>query len=170
MAAADVTLQRPLFATEAGLVSGFLGALRAGGTAFGDVEIVTEWDHRAGLVDVLVRDVARSLVAFEAKLSNWQRAFRQAYRSTAYANRSYVLLPADVAHRALRRRHDFECRGIGLCSFDGTHLQVLVEAMEQDALLSWLRVRAHAHFDHLNDDKPVRLGRDRNQDRASVRL
>ncbi|WP_192871651.1 hypothetical protein [Variovorax sp. JS1663] len=141
--------QKTTFATEADLVASFVGKLQAGRSCYGSVEVVTEWDHRSGLVDVLARDCAGALVAFEAKLKNWRRAFMQAYRSTAYANRTYVLLPPTVAERAMQDREEFELRGVGLCAFDGKAIQILIEACEQEPLLKWVRARAHEHFDAL---------------------
>lgn len=146
------------FTTEADFVDRFVGKLMKGRTSFGRLQITTEWDHRAGLVDVLARHRRKTLVAFEAKLDNWKRAFHQAYRSTAYANKSYVIVPANVAARALRERDEFELRGVGLCSFDGKSIQVLIEASEQDALLAWLRAQAHEHFDTLEDELAVEPG------------
>ena len=150
--AASRTGARTDFATEADFVDGFVGKLSKGRTSFGKVQITKEWDHRAGFVDVLARHRRKTLVAFEAKLDNWRRAFHQAYRSTAYANKSYIIVPTNVANRALRDRDEFELRGVGLCSFDGKSVQVLIEASEQDALLTWLRAQAHEHFDALEDE------------------
>ena len=144
---------RSEFATEADFVDSFVGKLAKGRTAFGRVQITTEWDHRAGIVDVLARNRRKGLVAFEAKLDNWKRAFHQAYRSTAYANKSYVIVPKHVASRAMRDQEEFELRGVGLCSFDGSAVQVLIEAAEQDALLRWLREQAHEHFNTLSDER-----------------
>lgn len=149
------------FATEADFVDRFVGKLSKGRTSFGKVQITTEWDHRAGFVDVLARHRRKTLVAFEAKLDNWKRAFYQAYRSTAYANKSYIIVPAYVASRALRDRDEFELRGVGLCSFDGKVVQVLIEASEQDALLTWLRAQAHEYFDALLDECATQPGRGR---------
>ena len=150
------------FSTESCFVESFVGTLQAGRTAFGSVQVTTEWDHRSGFVDVLARDGAQSLVAFEAKLADWRRAFLQAYRNTAYANRAYVLLPEKIAHRALRDCEEFEFRGIGLCAFNGREVTVLIEAGEQDVLLQWLRIRAHEHFDTLPDERRARPNRSRN--------
>jgi len=141
------TDDRTEFATEADFVECFVGKLSKGRTK--------EWDHTAGFVDVLARHRRKTLVAFEAKLDNWKRAFHQAYRSTAYANRSYVIVPTHVAARAMRDRNEFELRGVGLCSFDGKSVQVLIEASEQDALLVWLRAQAHEHFDSLEYERAV---------------
>lgn len=140
------------FATEADFVESFVNQLAKGRTAFGRVQVTTEWDHRSGVVDVLARHRRKTLVAFEAKLVNWKRAFHQAYRSTAYANKSYVIVPEHVAIRAMRDREEFMFRGVGLCSFNGSAVQVLIEATEQDALLRWLREQAHEHFDALSNE------------------
>lgn len=151
------------FSTEACMVECFVGSLQAGRTVFGSVQVATEWDHRSGLVDVLARNGAHALIAFEAKLTDWRRAFLQAYRNTAYANRVFVLLPEKTVHRALREREEFEFRGVGLCSFDGNEVKILIDAVEQDPLLRWLRVRAHEHFNALPDECPSRPKRSRNR-------
>lgn len=158
------------FATEACLVERFIGALQAGRTVFGVVQVTTEWDHRSGFVDVLARDGRQSLVAFEAKLADWRRAFLQAYRNTAYANRAYVLLPEKTAHRAMRDREEFEFRGVGLCAFDGDQVRVLIEASEQDALLAWLRASAHKHFDALPDERRPGSNRRRSRTVQAARI
>lgn len=152
------TDDRTEFSTEADFVERFVSKLSKGRTSFGKVQITKEWDHTAGFVDVLARHRRKTLVAFEAKLDNWKRAFHQAYRSTAYANKSYVIVPTHVAARALRDRDEFELRGVGLCSFDGKSVQVLIEASEQDALLVWLRAQAHEHFDALDHERSVESG------------
>lgn len=135
------------FDTEASLVDQFVDLINSGKTDFGEVQITTEWDHTSGVVDVLLRDASESLIAFEAKLNNWQRAFSQAYRSSAYANRVYVLLPEATAHLAMRDQEEFQFRGIGLCAFNGKNLRIMIEAAEQDLLLNWVRDRAHDFFD-----------------------
>lgn len=151
------------FSTESSLVECFVGTLQAGRTTFGAVQVTTEWNYRSGLVDILARDKAQELVAFEAKLADWRRAFLQAYRNTAYANKAYVLMPEKTAHRALCDQEEFEFRGIGLCSFNGKELRILIEAAEQDPLLQWLRVRAHEHFNSLPDERRSRLNRGRSR-------
>jgi hypothetical protein len=158
------------FATEASLVERFVVALRTGRTQYGAVQVSTEWDHKSGFVDVLARDCSDALIAFEAKLSDWRRAFLQAYRSTAYANRAYVLLPMQTAHRALKAREEFEFRGIGLCAFDGMHVHMLIEAAEQDPLLVWLRNRAHEYFNGLPNDRRRRSQRSRGGNLRATRV
>ena len=134
------------FASEAEMVEKFVYVLGKRSSGFGCVEITREWDHRSGFVDVLARDGKKSLIAFEAKLADWKRAFMQAYRNTAYADRAYVLLPSGPAERALAHRSTFEDKGVGLCRFDGEQIEVLLEAAEHQHLVAWIRQRAHEHF------------------------
>lgn len=141
------------FTTEAELVDSFVQRLCSGRSCYGTLQLTTEWDHRAGIVDVLARTRDGDIVAFEAKLKNWRRAFLQAYKNTAYASRSYVLLPPAAAKRALAEREEFEFRGIGLCSFDGKKIQILISAGKHEPLLSWLQARAHEHFDILRRER-----------------
>lgn len=150
--------QSPAFDTEAALVEQFVDQLAAGTTTFGGVQVTREWDHRSGFVDVLARDGAGQLIAFEAKLTDWRRAYHQAYRNTAYAHKAYILLPESVARRALKHRDDFEQRGIGLCAMQADGVQILVDAAEQDPLMKWLRAKAHEYFDltaHDRADQPA---------------
>ena len=72
-----------------------------------------------GLVDSsTVGRMDTSLLAFEAKLSDWRQALQQAYRYRYYADSAFVLLPAKNASAALRNEHLFETFGIGLWTFD----------------------------------------------------
>jgi hypothetical protein len=146
------------FPTEAALVEQFILALNRSRSAFGKVHVTTEWNHTCGQVDVLARDRASSLIAFEAKLTDWRRAFLQAYRNTAYANKVYVLLPDSIVHRAIKSREEFEDRGIGLCTFDGKKIRIVVEAVEQEPLLEWVRKKAHEHFNGLGHECLARHG------------
>lgn len=143
---------RRAFDSEAEMVNRFVAALSKRSSRFGKLAIATEWDHRAGYVDVLARDRNRALIAFEAKLGDWKRAFMQAYRNTAYADRAYVLLPAGVADRAFAHKGTFEDKGIGLCRFDGEQIEILVEAANQVPLVAWVRSKAHEHFDGLGHE------------------
>jgi hypothetical protein len=145
------------FDSEATFVESFVDRLGAGRTAFGKLQLATEWNYQAGAVDVLARDTKRTLVAFEAKLADWRRAFFQAYRNTSYAERVFVLLPETVAHRALADLEEFVFRGIGLCSFNGRSLSVLIDSSVHAPLLPWVNKRAHEYFDEIYATKPVRI-------------
>lgn len=137
------------FRTEAELVSSFVRILEQGKSCWGEVQVATEWSHPSGLTDVLVRTRNQRLVAFEAKLSDWRRAFHQAYRNASFAQRVYVLLPRDRIARPLEHRSSFELRGIGLCSVKDGKIYVHIGAKPQVQVLAWARAAANQHFDQL---------------------
>jgi hypothetical protein len=118
-------------------------------TPWGQVQTVTEWDYRSGITDILARTTRNEVIAFEAKLSDWRRAIYQAYRSTTFALRSYVVLPERVARRAEKSPEMFMNYGVGLCACADGELSVLIEARYSEPLMEWLTRRAHATFDGL---------------------
>lgn len=146
------------YPTEASLVNQFVSKLETGKSYWRIVQVATEWRHRVGFADILVRTSGGRLIAFEAKLSDWRRAFHQAYRNSSYANQVYVLLPLAATHRALLAREEFEYRGIGLCALQDGKIKVLIKASEQDALLTWIRQQAHEHFDRIPNESSADVG------------
>lgn len=60
----------------------------------------------------------KSLVAFEAKLKDWQQALRQAYRYRYFSNQSIVVMPVETAKAAERNLSVFQEMGVGLWTFD----------------------------------------------------
>jgi hypothetical protein len=137
--------------SEADLVQNFLSLLQDGGSPWGDVETTTEWDYRNGITDVLVRTPGRSLVAFEAKLTDWRRAAHQAYRNTTFAKQVYVVMPVKAAAKACAHAEIFERYGIGLCAVQKNGVSIIIEAPEADdePLLPWMHRRAHSFFDEV---------------------
>ena len=148
-----------MFGTEAALVKLVVRQLRGGKSPWGTVQVVTEWDYRNGRTDVLARCKAGTLVAFEAKLTRWQVACDQAYRNTAYASRTYVVLPPDIALRALAAEAFFRSRRIGLCSASPDGLQVIIEPPVVSPLMQWVADLAHRSFNGLKNDNAERRRR-----------
>jgi hypothetical protein len=140
-----------VFSTEIELVDRAMELLTNGCSPWGKVELVTEWDYRHGRADILARTAGNSLIALEAKLTRWQVACDQAYRNTAYATQAYVLLPEQIASRALQSCYRFEHRQIGLCSMTKSEILVLIEAPIASPLMSWVTDLAHSTFDGLKD-------------------
>lgn len=56
----------------------------------------------------------KQVIAIEAKLKNWQRALKQAYRYLEYANQSWVLLDKKHSSSAVRNLDEFKRLNIGL--------------------------------------------------------
>jgi len=58
--------------------------------------------------------------AFEAKLSNWNRALTQAFRYKAFVNKSYVIMDHDKVKPALLNTEKFSRSNIGLLSIENS--------------------------------------------------
>lgn len=58
--------------------------------------------------------------AFEAKLSNWNRALEQAFRYKAFTNKAYVIMDHDRINPALNNTEKFYKSNIGLLSIEKT--------------------------------------------------
>lgn len=58
------------------------------------------------------------LYAFELKISQWRKAFRQAFRYSYFADRSIVVVPPHTAMIASSHLTVFRLHNIGLWSFD----------------------------------------------------
>jgi hypothetical protein len=126
--------------TEAAMVSLFLTFLRSDDSPWCSTGILEEFDYRRGRTDVVVT-TSDSIIAFEAKLTNWRRALDQAYRNTCYAVESYVLLPADRARYAAKYIAEFEVRGVGLCCIENGKLEILHMSARKPPVEPWLTAR-----------------------------
>ena len=131
------------FLSEEQLVNTFLEALTVG-SPWGALASNSEFDFRRGRTDVVAVDSGGRVYAFEAKLSKWKDAMRQAYRNTCFAHQSYVLLPKETAIRASRCLNEFSRRGVGICYIDGG-VVILQEAEEQTPIQPWLSNLAARH-------------------------
>ncbi|GAH34328.1 unnamed protein product, partial [marine sediment metagenome] len=58
-------------------------------------------------------------IAFELKLSNWQKALAQASCYKAFANKAYVLIDNTYVNRPLNNLYRFERANVGLLSING---------------------------------------------------
>jgi predicted transcriptional regulator len=58
--------------------------------------------------------IIKKTIAIEAKLYNWKRALKQAYRYKWFSDRSYVCLPSNRVKPALSNIKMFEDMGVGL--------------------------------------------------------
>ena len=154
-------MQTREFQTEVELVQQFLSHLAVGDSPWGEVVVATEWDYRTGIVDVLARDSDGTILAFEAKLENWRRASHQAYRTTTFARKSFVILPACAADRAMQHENYFASRGIGLCTIHSDCITILLESAPKSPLMPWLTDRAHTYLDSYSGESSERPGASR---------
>ena len=61
-----------------------------------------------------------SIIAIELKLSNWKRAFEQAFRYRSFANYSFVVLDNSMINPAKKNIDQFQKKNIGLLGLDNS--------------------------------------------------
>ncbi len=131
-----------MYKLESHLVKDLESHLTSSENPFSQLNIAFEFDYGSGRTDVIGLTADGYLIAFEAKLTRWRDAVHQAYRSDSFAHYSYVVLPKSAVDNALRQRHEFERRGIGLCSIDpsaeSSVITVEIHATKKEPLLHWL--------------------------------
>jgi hypothetical protein len=128
-----------MYKLENQLVSDFRSKLKkTKNVNFMCVNIATEFNYRNGKTDLIGNTKDGIIIAIEAKLTKWKEALHQAYKNTIYAHMSYVLLPYEIAENASKYQHEFERRGIGLCTIKGSKIVVIIPAIENKPLFSWL--------------------------------
>jgi hypothetical protein len=142
------------YPSESALVDEFVLALGAKASPWGDMTVAREFDYKAGRTDVVAVSAAGHVVAFEAKLGRWRDALHQAYRNTCFAHRSYVVLPAEAALRAVRYEREFRRRKVGLCFMENGRLEVVLEPPSVEPILPWLCERVN-HFARTSAAEPL---------------
>ena len=134
-----------MYQTEAALLDDFASRLSGVDNPWGPVRVAREFFYRRGCTDLIAVTDGGHVLAFEGKLSRWRDALHQAYKNTCFADRSYVLLPKEVALLAQRYMTEFYRRGIGLCYIADGDIVVLEEARESKPLQPWLAEDAIKH-------------------------
>jgi hypothetical protein len=136
----------PVHRFESGFVQRVIAALFSDNARWPLTGYVREFNYGSGRTDLVAATDRGRVLAFEAKLTRWRGALRQAYRNRAFAHASYVVLPQPSAAKALVFREEFERYGIGLCTVEMGRARVLIAARETQPLLLWLSARALAQL------------------------
>ena len=123
---------------ETELVNELENILVSSNNPFSELNIACEFNYVEGRVDVIAANHAGELFSFEAKLTRWRTAVNQAYRNTSFSHYSYVVLPVQAAPNALRSRHEFERRGVGLCAIGEEGIKIEILAARNTPLRPWL--------------------------------
>lgn len=127
-----------MFRLESELIDELEGILVSTENPFSKLAIAFEFNYTEGRVDVVASNGSGELFSFEAKLTRWRTAVNQAYRNTSFSHYSYVVMPTSAVKNAVKRRHEFERRGIGLCSIGAYGMTVEIPASRRKPLLPWL--------------------------------
>lgn len=114
-----------------------------------------EYNFRNGRTDIISKNEANELIAFEAKLSNWKKALNQAYRNTSFAHYSFVLLPFKTALKALAWEYEFIERNVGIYTIKQNELISLIVPDRNTPLQPWLTEEAIHYIEQNNYDKII---------------
>lgn len=92
------------------------------------------------------KTVVDTVISFEAKLKDWKKALRQAYRYQKFSNYSYVLLDENHINPAINNLGLFVKHNIGLISMDGNTCLTYYNPVRKEQKLSqhYLRVNEAA--------------------------
>jgi len=137
-------LKSAAFPTEEALVEAIAAGLTSDASPWSGLSLTREFNYTGGRADIVAVDDAGNVIAFEAKLSRWRIALNQAYRNTAFAHYSYVVLPSPAAFRAARSTGDFARHSVGLCAATSNGLEVLIQAPFGAPVLPGLTILAAA--------------------------
>lgn len=135
-----------MYKTEQKLVTQLTKNLKSDSSPFSINNTASEFNYISGIVDLIAHSESDELVAFEAKTTRWKDALNQAYRCSSFAHFSYVVIPQSEIPRALKRKHEFELRGIGLCGVEKTVVKIELPAIKKEPLLPWLTKKARLHI------------------------
>jgi hypothetical protein len=133
--------------SEKMLVDLFISWLAEGGSPWGNVQVATEFFYQRGRTDVVAYTEDRTVIAVEAKLTDWRFALHQAYRNRCFAHQSYVLFPKETAVRAARYDGEFDRRRVGICYVESGGIVVLRPASDSTPIEPWLSQRARQYID-----------------------
>lgn len=110
-----------------------------------DVKLVSwssEFNFSGGRTDIIAGNAQKELYAFEAKLNNLGKVINQAFRNTAFANYSYVVLPENKKRAVAKFASEFKRRKIGLVFVNHEKAWTEIDAYQQLPVLPWLRDKA----------------------------
>lgn len=137
-----------MYIWECDLVEDFQGFLSSADNPFSSAQLAFEFNHSDGTVDIVARTLNGDLIAFEAKLTSWRVAISQAYRNTSFSHYSYVVLPPSTVKNAMKRRHEFERLGIGLCSVGPNGVSIEIPALRKDPFQPWITDTAMRYIEN----------------------
>ena len=127
-----------MYSSEKDLVDNFLSKLLVD-DPWDTSAYKVEFNYMRGKTDIIAVSPSNELIAIEAKLNKWRFALQQAYRNRCFADKSYILLPYDIATNALRYEYEFCRRGVGICSLINGEIVILRDAKADNPVQPWLR-------------------------------
>jgi len=128
-----------MYLLEQALVDDFIATVaQPESSPWGNVRLTTQFLPVRWRTDIVALNHNGELLAFEAKLKKWRYALHQAYRNTCFVNRSYVLLPEQVALYAMRYTNEITKYSVGLCYISNGMIVIAQQAPYQRPIQEWL--------------------------------
>jgi hypothetical protein len=152
-------MEMEVYSLEADLMRDFQQYLIAPNSPFKIESYAQEFYYMNGRVDVVAVDSRDRLIAFEGKLSRWRHALNQAYRNSAFADWSYVVLPIKIAEIALYSESEFSRRGVGLVAVSMEGIEVFLTPQPGKNLQPWIGQKALVFLTEGNQHESSEIGR-----------
>lgn len=131
-----------MFTLERDLVEKFITCLEEKTLDMNISNYSSEFNYLNGKTDIIAKQTNNNIVAFEAKLNNIQKVINQAYRNTAFANFSYIVLPATKKQLQLKYCKEIDKLEIGVILIDDDHAWIEKHAGFVQPILPWLAEKA----------------------------
>jgi hypothetical protein len=141
-----------MYRLERCLVEDFEGNIKRADNVFAISDFALEFFYINGRTDIIALTNDGNLIAFEAKLNRWRIAMNQAYRNSAFAHYSYVLIPKNFIDNVLRHQHESERRGVGLCSVDPSGIEIEIFSKRKEPIQPWLTNAALSYIAGVYDE------------------
>jgi hypothetical protein len=117
-----------------------------------NMEIFEQFDGLFGIPDYLLiekdLDTITTIITFELKLNNWQRALKQAFKYKSFSNACFVVLDEAYLNRAIENINKFIHFNIGLASFNtNEELKIYFDPAHSEPFSQYFLNRIHKLLD-----------------------
>lgn len=138
-----------MFTTEENMVETCLEKLN---TIFSCVDtsknVILEPNGLFGIPDIMIN--TNEIISIEAKLKNWKRALRQAYRYKSFSEESYVFMDDSHINSPLKNIEEFKKYNIGLCGVTKEKINIYYKPIDNKPFSEELYNKAKQLFECVN--------------------
>lgn len=108
-------------------------------------DIILEPAGLFGRPDIMIN--GDEIICIEAKLRNWKRAIRQAYRYKSFSEESYVFMDEAYIDSPLKNIEEFKKYNIGLCGVSKESINVYYKPLDNKPFSEELYNKAKQLFE-----------------------
>lgn len=109
-----------------------------------DKNVILEPNGLFGIPDIMIN--TNEIISIEAKLKNWKRALRQAYRYKSFSEESYVFMDETYISSPLKNIEEFKKYNIGLCGVTTEKINVYYKPVDNKPFSKELNNKAKQLF------------------------